>query len=129
MSREPRGQKGLRRKLLRETLMANKEAKKAILEAAKALDSQTEEIKALRRILVSERAQVIYYTDKYLACLKKECLDLQAIGFLGLSESEQEPYVKRAIEELSDAQGVVPHDQNARHPETKTVAKNIVLPE
>lgn len=129
MSREPKGQKGMRRKLLREMLISNKEAKKAIFEASKVMDLQTEEIKALRRILISERAQVIYYTDKYLACLKKECLDLQPVGFLCLPESEQEPYVKRAIEELSDAQGVVPHDQDARHPQTTTVAKNIILPE
>lgn len=115
-----KGNKGLKRKLLQETLIANREMKKAILAASTALDDASHQIISLRRILISERAQVIYYTGKYDAFLKGECMDLKPVGFLDLDETLQEPYVRHAIQELSDAQGVVPHDG-------PTVAKKIIL--
>ena len=89
------------RKIKRVTALQIKEAMK---EASDALDLQSQEIIALKRILISERAQVIYYSDKYLAFLGHECLDLQPMNFLDLPEEQQEPYIKRAVIELSDAQ-------------------------
>jgi hypothetical protein len=123
---QPKGIKGTQRKLLRETLIANRGMKEAITVASEALDQSGRELMILRRLLISERAQVIYYSDKYLACLKGECLDLKPANFLDLDESVQEPYVKRAVMELSDSRGVVPHDKSATVP--KSVAKKIVLP-
>lgn len=129
MTQLPKGNKGLRAKLRRETQIANLELKRALLEASKALDSQTQELTAMRRILISERAQVIYYTDKYVAFVKHECVDVIAQGFLELDESVQEPYIKRAIEELSSSQGIVPHDRDAQQvqQQSATVAKKIIL--
>lgn len=130
MSKFPKGNKGLRRKLAQEKQITTMEVKRALLEASKALDSQTQELVALKRILISERAQVIYYTDKYVACLRGECLDLKPMNFLDLEEAQQERYVKQAVTELSDANAVVPHDAAIAETQeqTKTVAKKIVLP-
>jgi len=130
MSKFPKGHKGLRRKLRDEKQVAAIEIKRAMLEASKALDEQAQELVALKRILISERAQVIFYTDKYEAFLKGECMDVKAVGFLDLDETLQEPYVKRAIVELSDAQGIVPHDQDAANVQKQSlsVAKKIILP-
>lgn len=126
MSKPPKGIKGMRRKLLQQTVSTNREMKKAILAAGEAIDAQSQELGAMRRILISERAQVIYYTDKYLACLKKQCVDLVPVSFLELEETVQEPYIKRAIQELAVGEGVVPHEQGAEPP--LTVAKKIILP-
>jgi hypothetical protein len=130
MSKFPKGKKGMRRKLDREKLTAQLNVAQAMQEASKALDEQAEELRAYRRLLISERAQVIYYSDKYVACLMQQCLDLTAQNFLDLEESLQEPYVKRAIVELSDAQGIVPHDKSAEQVQKQaaTVAKKIILP-
>lgn len=119
--KEPKGIKGTRRKLLQEALKANREMKKAVLAASDAIDRQSQELTALRRILISERAQVIYYSDKYLAFLNHECFDVQPANFLTLEESQQEPYIIRAIKELSADEGIVPHEK-------ETVAKKIILP-
>jgi len=91
-------------------------------EAPKAIDQQAQEIQALRNILISERAQVIYYSEQYLALLAKECFDLVAVNFLDLDEALQEPYVKRAIQE--------PYEQDAKEAQQQanTVAKNLFLP-
>jgi hypothetical protein len=121
MSKFPKGNKGLKRKLRSEQQSTNLEVRRALLEASAALDAQTGELIALRRVVISERAQVIYYSDKYLAFLAHECVDVKAVNFLDLDESVQEPYVKRAIEELSEARGVVPHDR-------ESVAKKVVFP-
>jgi hypothetical protein len=129
MSKLPKGNKGLRAKLRDEKRTANINIRQAMLEASKAIDEQLQELMAYRRLLISERAQVIYYSDKYLACLSRECLDLVAVNFLDLEESLQEPYVKRAVLELSDAQGIVPHDKSAEEVQKQaaTVAKKIIL--
>lgn len=129
MSQFPKGNKGLRAKLRREKQITAAETRRALMEASKALDQQSEELVALKRIVISERAQVIYYSDKYLACLNKECCDVTAVNFLDLDESLQEPYVRRAVQELSDAQGIVPHDRDAEgiQQQSATVAKKIIL--
>jgi hypothetical protein len=130
MSKLPKGNKGLRAKLRKEKLISAIEIRRAMKEASDAIDSLTQELISLKRILISERAQVIYYSDKYLAFLQRECLDLVAQNFLDLDESLQEPYVKRAIKELSDAQGIVPHDKDAQEAQQQaaTVAKKLILP-
>ncbi len=73
---------------------------------------------------------MIYYSDKYLAFLRKECFDLVAVNFLELDESLQEPYVKQAVRELSENQGIVPHDKEAEQAQQQatTVAKKLILP-
>lgn len=131
MSKFPKGNKGMRRKLQREKAIAAVNVKQAMHEASKALDEQQHEIVALHRILISERAQVIFYSDKYLACLRKECVDPGPVNFLTLDESVQEPYVKRAVQELSDAQGIVPHDRDAEQTkqQAQTIAKRIIIPD
>ena len=137
----------MRRRLEQIKKMTTQATAAAMEAASKSIDQLIQENTALRRILISERAQVIYYTDKYLAFVKHECLDLVAQGFLELEESLQEPYVKRAIKELNE--GFVPHDQvqctcgagnqastheatcdlaQPIQPETPTIAKKLILP-
>lgn len=101
MTQKPKGTKGLRRKLQREKQTAAIEIKRALLEAGKAIDEQTAELITLRRILISERAQVIYYSEKYEKFCKQQCLDLAAVSFLDIPEAEQEAFIKRAVVELS----------------------------
>jgi hypothetical protein len=126
----PKGNKGLRAKLRREKAIATAEIKRALMEASKAIDDLQQEVLALKRILISERAQVIYYTDKYQAFIERRCVDIQPQGFLEMDEAAQEPYVKRAVQELSDSQGIVPHDRDAEQvqQQSATVAKKIILP-
>jgi len=118
------------RELKKARRMTALQIREAMNEASQALDAQSQEITALKRILISERAQVIYYSDKYLAFLRHECVDVAPVNFLDLEEAQQEPYIKRAIKELSDAQGIVPHDKDALEAQqhTATVAKKIILP-
>lgn len=126
----PSGIKGFRRKLQAAKAQTFVAMKQAMNEASIALDQQTEEINALKRLLISERAQVIYFTDKYVSCLKLKCFDVEPQGFLDLPEAKQEPYVVRAVKELSGAQGIVPHDPKAAASadETRTTAKKLILP-
>lgn len=126
----PKGKKGLRAKLCREKQITTVEVKRALTEASKALDSQTQELVALKRILISERAQVIFYSDKYIACLRGECIDLKPQNFLELEESLQERYVKQAVTELANSNAVVPHDSDVANTQeaASSVAKKIILP-
>jgi len=55
---------------------------------------------ALRKIIIGERGEAIYYRDKYLAFIKRECVELVAVPFRDLAEAEQESYIKKAILEL-----------------------------
>lgn len=109
----PKGKKGMKRKLRETKALTAAAIKSAMLAASQSLDSQAQEIIALKRILISERAQVIYYTEKYSQFIQGKCFDRVPIGFLELAESEQEVFIKQAIKELSDNQGIVPHDQEA----------------
>jgi len=100
----------MKRRLDQIKKMSAKQTAAAMNAASEALDRQAHEITALKRILISERAQVIYYTEKYEKFVQRECLDVVAKSFLDLIEAEQEPFVKRAIVELHGADGVEPHE-------------------
>lgn len=113
----------MRRRLDQIKKMTAKATAAAMNAASESLDRQLQEIAALKRILISERAQVIYYTDKYLSFVTRNCVELVAKPFLDLPEEAQTGYIKRAIEELSEDRGVVPHQQ----PE-KVQTKGIILP-
>lgn len=130
MAKTPRGIKGFRRKLQAAKTVAIGEMKRAMREASIALDTQAQELIALKRILISERAQVIYYTEKYLQFIKRECMDLVPKGFLDLPEAQQEVFIKRSVKELSDAQGLVPHDPEAAdaQKEMHDTSKKLILP-
>lgn len=130
MGKNPKGIKGFRRKLQAAKTVAIVEMKRAMREASIALDQQAQEIIALKRILISERAQVIYYTSKYESFIHRACAEVRAVGFLDLPEAEQEVFVKRAVKELSDSQGLVPHDADAAAAadEMHDTAKKLILP-
>jgi predicted MarR family transcription regulator len=119
---KPKGIKGIRAKLARQKSIAATEVKRALMEASKALDRQTQEITALRRIIISERAQIIYYTEKYRSFIARECVELVAIGFLDLSEAQQEHYIKLSIKELNGEASIVPHDSEAAAVQTESAA-------
>lgn len=119
-----RPNKLMQRRLDQVKKMTTKAVAAAMNAASEALDQRLQEIAALRRILISERAQVIYYTEKYSQFIQGKCFDRVPIGFLELAESEQEVFIKQAIKELSDNQGIVPHDQEAVNTEPE---KKIVL--
>ncbi len=120
MRKEPTGMKGFKKKLRETKQIAAAEVKRALLEASKALDRQTQEITALRRILISERAQIIYYTEKYRSHVARECVELVAKGFLDLSEEQQTQYIKLAIAELNGDATIVPHDAEAAKVQTES---------
>src|ERR1700677_4952649 len=113
MSKIPKGIKGMKRRLRSQKEITHAEIKRAMHEASQALDRQTQELQALKRIIVAERAQVIYYTEKYRSFVARECVELVAKGFLDLSEQEQENFVAMAIKELEGDATVVPHDSEA----------------
>jgi hypothetical protein len=113
MKKPPKGIKGFRRKLREAKQVSTATIRKAMNAASEALDRQSQEVIALRRILISERAQVIYYTEKYRSMVMRECLDLVPHGFLDLSEADQEKYIKLAIKELNSDATIVPHDPEA----------------
>lgn len=127
MSKEnPKGMKGIRAKLARQKQATTAEVKRALLEAAKAIEQQGQELTALRRIIISERAQVIYYTEKYRSFVSRECVELVAVGFLDLSEAQQEHYIKLSIAELNGEASIVPHDAEAAAVEADS-GKKIIL--
>lgn len=113
MSKQPKGIKGTKRQLRTMQTISRIEIKRAMKAASEAIDHQSQENQALRRIIISERAQVIYYAEKYQAHVARECLELVAKGFLDLSEEQQEVYVKRAIQELNVGGEIGAHDADS----------------
>ena len=113
MAKQPKGIKGMKRKLRTQKAMTNTSIKHAMQAASEAIDRLSQECQALHRILISERAQVIYYTEKYAAFVKRECVELVAKGFLDLTEAEQEGFIKRAVAELHGGAAIVPRDTDA----------------
>lgn len=111
MSKIP-GKKGLRRRLRDQQVATSFEIRRALTEASKALDESVSELNALRRILISERAQVVYYTEKYRQMVMRECLDVAPRGFLELTEEEQTVFITQAVKELR-GDSMVPHDPEA----------------
>jgi hypothetical protein len=77
-----RPNKLMQRRLDQVKKMTTKAVAAAMNAASEALDARLQEIAALKRILISERAQVIYYTDKYQKFTDGKCFDTVAIGFL-----------------------------------------------
>jgi hypothetical protein len=128
MSKQPKGVKGMRRKLHAQQEISRFEIKRAMKEASEALDRQTQEIAALKRIIIGERAQVIYYTEKYRGHVAREVLELVAVGFLDLGEEQQEKYVKLAIKEMETGYGLIAHDSEAAkvQEESATLGKKII---
>lgn len=126
--KQPKGIKGMRRKLKAEQQISRIEIKRAMKAASEAIDRQGQEIGALKRILIAERAQVIYYTEKYRAHVARECLELVAVGWLTLSEEVQEKYIKLAVEELQCDAAIVPHDAEAARvgEESGKIGKGII---
>lgn len=110
---KPKSMKSFKKKLREQKAVTAAEMRRAVNEASKALDQQTGELVAMRRIVISERAQVIYYAEKYRAMVAHECLDLTAVGFLDLTEQQQEKFVKLAVKELHSDEASVPHDPAA----------------
>lgn len=70
------------------------------------IDRLGSENAGLRRIIVAERAQVIYYTEQALAFAQRKTLDLALKAFDELADEQREEFVKRAIGELKDQQQV-----------------------
>jgi len=94
--------KRAKNKLAAQTKLTGAEVHRALIAASKAIDRLGAENAGLRRIIVAERAQVIYYTEQALAFAQRKTLDLVLQGFDELADERREEYVKRAIIELED---------------------------
>lgn len=129
MSKAPKGIKGTKAKLRRQKQLTSAEVRRALLEASKAIDQQSQEIAALKRIITAERAQVIYYQEKYVAMVKRECVDVVAVGWLNLEEKQQLEFTKKAIVELYSDATIAPHDADAEktQAESADLGKKIIL--
>jgi len=113
MPKLPKGKKGLRARLRHESRIASSEIKKAMAAASEAIDRLTQEVQALQRIIIAERAQLIYYTDVALKYARREILDVALPGWLDQPDEVKEPYIQRAVAELSSGAAIVPHDAAA----------------
>lgn len=91
--------------LSHETTRAAREVERAMTAASRALTEQMDQIIALRRILISERAQLIFYTE----FSQKHCIILVP-NWMDLDAEIQEVYVKRAAIELAIGEEIGPHD-------------------
>lgn len=113
--KKPKGVKGTRRQLRQATQMTAAAVKHAMLEASKAIDEQGQQVAALHRVLISERAQLIYYVEKYRRAVTRESVELAVVPFLELSEAQQEIFIKQAVKELAFGAepAMVPHDTEA----------------
>jgi hypothetical protein len=89
-----------KKKLAEATKLSTAEVTRALAEASKAIDRLGAENAGLRRIIVAERAQVIYYTDQAVAFAERKTLDLALKPFQELNDEQREAFVKRAIVEL-----------------------------
>lgn len=87
--------------LQEKALETNRLQIKAINAAAGALDEQARELVNLRRIIISERAQVIFYTERCYAYAEHRCLDVVVPDFNQQPEEVREKFIKKAVEELS----------------------------
>lgn len=109
---KPKGAKGQRRQLQKQKQLTAAEVRKAMLEASKAIDELSQELNALRRVLIAERAQVIYYTEMALGYSKRTIVEPVLKGFLQLTEEQRMAYTKQAVQELSSETGeekITPH--------------------
>jgi uncharacterized membrane protein len=97
--REPREER-VKKKLEVQKKLTQAEIGRAMTEASRAIDRLGAENAGLRRIVVAERAQVIYYTEQAIAFAERKTLDLVLKAFQELTDEQREAYVKRAIVEL-----------------------------
>jgi len=100
-----------KKKLAAQKKLTAAEVNRALLEASAAIDRQGAEIAALKRIIVSERAQLIYFMELTVKYAKREILDISPVSFHDLAEEVREEYVKRAIKELEQDEGPAPREQ------------------
>lgn len=128
MKKPPKGIKGFKRRLRDQKNVTAKQINQAMRAAEQAIDSQAAEILALKRILIAERAQLIFYTDRCVAYAEKRCLDILVPNFLDLEDSLKEPYIKRAVHELSQDESIVPHDPTTQQKPTQRRSGGIILP-
>ena len=104
--KKPRPKKGKRStqaqslKLKKQKRVTAVQITEALQEAGKALDQLGSENAALRRIIVSERAQLIYYMEMAEGFSKGEKILGTLQNFMELPEPSKQAYVKKAIEEL-----------------------------
>lgn len=127
MKKQPKGVKGMRRRFRDLKNITASEIRRAMAAASKAIDEQAAEILALKRILIAERAQLIFYTDRCVAYAEKRCLDVLVPNFLDLEDEKKEPYIKRAVEELSQENSIVPHETQPQQEPTER-RRGIILP-
>jgi hypothetical protein len=99
-----------KKKLRKEKVMTSVDVATAMKEASAAIDRLSSEAAALRRIIIAERAQVIYYTDQALGYSRREILDVALKGFDQIPEERQQLYVQRAIAELGSEEAMIPHE-------------------
>lgn len=106
----PRSTMMQRQKLLDQALTTNRMQVKAMKAASEAIDRQAQELIALRRILISERAQLIFYTDRCVAYAERRCLDVVVPNFLDQADEVKEAYIKKAALELTQDEAIAPHE-------------------
>lgn len=126
--KQPKGIKGWKRKLREQKNVTAKQVNSALRMAEQAIDQLSAEVTALKRILIAERAQLIFYTDRCVAYAEKRCLDILVPNFLDLADEAREPYIKRAIVELSTDESIVPHDPQSQQQPTKRRSGGIIMP-
>lgn len=97
--RNPKEQRA-KKKLADTTKLTNAQVKKAMLEASVAIDRLSGEVASLKQIIISERAQLIYFTELAVGYAKHEIVDITIKNFSDLPEDKQEAYIKQAIREL-----------------------------
>lgn len=116
---------GKKTKLERVKQTSAREMTRAMVEAAKAIDRLTlkeislrkangalaETVETLKKIIISERAQLIYYTQKALDFMHHKDVSVVLTNFADLPESAQEAYVKKAIAEVGSDSPIVPHEE------------------
>lgn len=108
----PKSTESKRQKLISESRATARLTAKAMKAASDTIDAQSQELIALRRILISERAQLIFYTERCLDYAERRCLDLVVPNFMELAEDVQEEFVKRAYTELTGE--VRPHEAESK---------------
>lgn len=86
--------KSLKRQLQIQEAKTAQTVRAAIEAASSAIDDLTQRNTALERIIIGERAEALYYIEKYLA------LSPQPIPFRDLTEDQQTAFHVKAIKDL-----------------------------
>jgi predicted ribosome-associated RNA-binding protein Tma20 len=97
--------------------LTTQEVTRALNAASMSIDGLQAQVASMRRMIITERAQVIYYTDQALAFCRRETVAVTVIGFADLEDPIKEAYVKKAILELEGDQTTVPHTAGPAGPE------------